>query len=59
MQAVIQSMVHLVHKQVKASAQQSEETLRVFRGLHAMLMEEVRELLVLQKEQRIDIMALF
>jgi len=59
MQAVIQSMIHLVHEQMKASTQQTQEVLHVVRESHLMFMEEVRELITLQKEQRIDIAALF
>ncbi|MBV9034172.1 MAG: hypothetical protein JO182_06730 [Acidobacteriaceae bacterium] len=59
MQDVIQSMITLVHEESKLSAQRHTETIRVIREAHALFMEEVRELIILQKEHRIDIMALF
>jgi hypothetical protein len=48
MEDVIQSMITLTLEQGKLSTLRHQET-----------MEEIRELLNLQKEQRIDIMALF
>jgi replicative DNA helicase len=48
MQDVIQSMITLVHEQSKAWSQAHQE-----------VMAEIRELITLQKEHRIDIMALF
>lgn len=59
MQDVIQSMITLVHEESKLSTQRHTETIRVIHEAHALFMEEVRELIILQKEHRIDIMALF
>ena len=40
-------------------AQQNAQFVKTLREQHAVFTEEVRDLIILQKEQRIDIMALF
>jgi hypothetical protein len=55
MEDVIQSMITLVQTQSRMVQDQAA----VWDRQHLQIMEEIRELISLQKEQRIDIMALF
>ena len=55
MNDVIQNMITLVHEEAKENLAVHQE----FRKRHLENMEEIRGLMDLQKEQRIDIMALF
>ena len=55
MEDVIQSMITLVHENLKAQIQFAQSAQNIINLSRA----EIRDLLELQKEQRIDIMALF
>lgn len=55
MEDVIQSMITLVHAQMEVTAAQHTATMTEIRELRG----SIQELLALQREHRIDIMALF
>jgi hypothetical protein len=66
MNDVIQSMITLTLEQGKMSEQRHKETMsemaafvKTLREQHAVFTDEIRDLITLQKEQRIDIMVLF
>lgn len=59
MKDIIVTMIDLVHVQHKAFMEELQQNRSDARQLHLDIMAEMRELLELQREHRIDIMALF